>query len=210
MLQIIKTYMKCIKKSLFKCMRPHICLFVLFLLFNFGSSKTHEPSNYTVISQSDFTLYKLICDYRKLYNLDSIPLSSSLCQVALAHTVDLAMNHPDNNGCNLHSWSGKGKVRPCCYKGGTEAECMWRKPSELTSYKWYGYEIAAWSSTPISPSQALEMWKKSNGHNSVLTNQNIWKDMNWKAIGVSVYKNYAVVWFGTEPDTETPPSVKPQ
>ena len=34
----------------------------------------------------------------------------------------------------------------------------------------------------------------------VMVNKGIWKNSNWEAIGVGIYKNYAVVWFGEEED----------
>jgi uncharacterized protein YkwD len=46
----------------------------------------------------------------------------------------------------------------------------------------------------------LESWKGSPGHNAVILNEGIWSDSNWKAIGVGIYKGYAVIWFGEEPD----------
>lgn len=45
---------------------------------------------------------------------------------------------------------------------------------------------------------ALSSWKKSKGHNSVIINGNRWNDNEWKAIGIGIYKGFAVVWFGEE------------
>ena len=39
-------------------------------------------------------------------------------------------------------------------------------------------------------------WKKSTGHNQVIVNEGIWKKIMWNAIGIGIYKEYAVVWFG--------------
>ena len=70
----------------------------------------------------------------------------------------------------------------------------------ITSYTGYGYEIAYWSSGTVNAKGALNGWKSSAGHNSVIINQSKWHDNNWQAIGVGIYKNYAVVWFGEEID----------
>jgi hypothetical protein len=46
----------------------------------------------------------------------------------------------------------------------------------------------------------LASWKSSSGHNGVILNQGIWSDYSWKAVGVGIYRNYAVLWFGKEND----------
>lgn len=76
---------------------------------------------------------------------------------------------------------------------------MWNKPRELTSYIGDGYEIAYWSSEGATAA-ALNGWKKSRGHNAVIINQDIWKNVQWKAIGIAIRGEYAVVWFGKELD----------
>jgi hypothetical protein len=48
---------------------------------------------------------------------------------------------------------------------------------------------------------ALNAWKKSWGHHSVIISRDMWQQLEWKAMGVSVYKGYVLVWFGTELDT---------
>jgi uncharacterized protein YkwD len=76
---------------------------------------------------------------------------------------------------------------------------MWDKPSELSQYKHYGFEIAAGGAGyTITPQQAMQMWKNSPLHNDVLTNQGHW-EKEWKAIGVAINKSFAVAWFGQDP-----------
>jgi hypothetical protein len=36
----------------------------------------------------------------------------------------------------------------------------------------------------------------------VIVNSGIWKDMNWKAIGIGLDGEYGVVWFGAEEDNQ--------
>lgn len=154
------------------------------------------------LNDEERKLYTLILKYRTEKGLRSIPFSSSLTLVAQMHVKDLFNNRPDQGNCNPHSWSSKGSWTPCCYSSDhSQAACMWSKPKELTSYKGNGYEIAFWASDEATAAEALESWINSPGHNEVIINQGIWKGQ-WNAIGVGLYKNYAVVWFGNELDTK--------
>ena len=146
-------------------------------------------------------LYDLIMVYRNENNLPSVPPSKSLTLVAQSHAKDLENNNPNQGNCNMHSWSDQGNWAACCYTDDhAKADCMWDKPREMTSYSGNGYEISYMSSDSIKPESALNEWKKSSGHNSVVLNQEIWKDLSWSAIGVGVFGHYAVVWFGQEKD----------
>ncbi len=150
------------------------------------------------LSSAEQELFDLIMSYRKSLNLPTIPLSKSLTHVAQVHARDLALNSPTGGSCNLHSWSDKGPWTSCCYTDDhAKAECVWNKPSELTSYAGYGYEIAFWSSGGASAKQALEWWKGSPGHHTCIINKGIWKQP-WKAIGICIFEDYALVWFGHE------------
>tara|TARA_R110001592_G_scaffold361382_1_gene671893 strand:+ start:614 stop:1162 length:549 start_codon:yes stop_codon:yes gene_type:complete len=174
----------------------------------------NKPSeNRTKISVDEIELYNLIMDYRKSKGLERIPLSNSLTIVAQTHCKDLANNKPDlKKKCNAHSWSANGKWSNCCYTPDhKEAECMWNKPNELTSYNGYGFEIAVGSSEPqfddyiMTPEYAITSWKKSFHHNNVIINKDKWKDTKWNAIGIGIYKGFATVWFGKEVDSEGEP-----
>lgn len=152
------------------------------------------------MSAEEQSLFNQIMSYRKSKNLPPIPFSPLLTIVAQTHAKDLAENNPDQGRCNLHSWSNKGNWSPCCYTDDhAKAQCMWNKPSELTTYRSNGYEISAWSSEDITASEALEMWKGSPGHHACIINSGIWKE-SWQAIGIGIYQGYALVWFGNEPD----------
>lgn len=159
------------------------------------------------ISKDENQLYELIMAYRKEKRLTSIPLSSSLTIVARTHARDLMENRPDQGNCNKHSWSDKGSWTPCCYTTDhKQAECMWNKPKELTSYKGYGFEISCGGSYNLTPSDALECWKESKPHNEVIINAGDWKK-EWNAIGIGIYGHYAVVWFGWEKDEAGEPNL---
>ncbi len=155
-----------------------------------------QMGNAQVLSDDEKALYSLIMEYRKSKNLPEIPLNEGLTFVAQAHCKDLAENHPDIGECNGHSWSDKGDWTPCCYTSDhAEAECMWNKPKEISSYQHAGYEISSWGSDTLSPIEAFTTWKESKSHNNVMLNKGGWESP-WKAIGIGMYQGYATVWFG--------------
>ena len=172
-------------------MKRLIILLLIIPIIGFGQNLSNEETE----------LYNLIMQYRYSKGLTKIPLSKSLTFVAQAHVKDLENNKPDVGNCNMHSWSNKGSWTPCCYTDDhARSQCMWDKPSELTSYKGYGYEISYGGSGSATAIRALNGWKSSPGHNAVIINQGIWNDNNWQAIGIGIYKGFAVVWFGQEKD----------
>ena len=152
------------------------------------------------LSEEESKLYDLIMEYRESLGLEVVPLSPALNRVARMHVQDL-IEHPPKGRCNLHSWSNYGEWSSCCYNGSPKSfACMWDKPRELTTYTGNGYEIAYWSSADASADEALTGWKKSKGHNTVIINRGVWRDVQWKAIGIAIRGEYAVVWFGKELD----------
>lgn len=182
----------------------YIFSLIIFIVINkISIAQQVIPDKYCVSSQEKLML-KLINDYRKSKKLTAIAISPELTKVAKIHANDLNTNHPDKGKCNIHSWSDKGKWKTCCYtEDHKNANLMWSKPSELTNYKGNGYEIAYKSFYSPSPKEALELWKKSPGHNSVITQSGIFKNSKWKAIGIAVEENYILIWFGAEADKET-------
>lgn len=175
-----------------------ILFFGLILTSFLGLAQTESEC----LSSEEKELIELIQEYRRSKNLPEIPVSASLTIVARTHIKDLSENNPVTKRCNLHSWSSKGKWKKCCYRSGDEksARCMWNKPSELTDYSGYGYEIAFYHSEKCTPQNSLEGWKSSKGHRTVIINQGMWKDVEWQAMGVAIQGNYAVVWFGENKD----------
>jgi hypothetical protein len=137
-------------------------------------------------------------EYRKSKGLPTIPLSPKLTLVAQTHAKDLSENHdPFNKKCNLHSWSKKGNWKSCCYTDDhKQADCMWNKPREIAGYESNGYEISYFSQAGANAEEGLAGWKKSQGHNQVIVNASIWEKITWNAIGIGLYKEYGVVWFG--------------
>jgi len=151
-------------------------------------------------------LYDLLMEYRKEKKLEAIPLSAKLTMVAQIHAKDLSENHtPFDSQCNLHSWSKKGKWKSCCYTNDhKEADCMWSKPREIAGYESNGYEISYYSGAGATAQEGIDGWKVSTGHNQVIMNEGIWKKIKWNAIGIGIYKEYGVVWFGELKDTVQP------
>jgi hypothetical protein len=170
----------------------YIIIFPIILLAGCKKDDTIKPGD---------SLVDVINKYRLEQNLPEIPVSPSLTIVAETHAEDLAKNYVLSDQCNLHSWSDNGNWTPFCYSPDhTNAQFMWDKPRELTSYPGNGYEIAAFRSDSMTANSALELWKESDAHLDLILNRGLWKDVKWKAIGGAIDKGYAVLWFGEEAD----------
>jgi uncharacterized protein YkwD len=171
-----------------------------------ASSKKRAPTECDLrdikLSKEEKKLYKILNKYRDKKGLPEIPLSSSLTCVAQKHVRDLMDNLPDIGKCNSHSWSDNGPWSSCCYTSDhARAKCMWDKPRELTAYNGDGYEIAYGDTRGYADAKgALRGWQSSEKHHDVILNREIWKDSNWRAVGIGMHRGYAVIWFGTETD----------
>lgn len=178
-------------------MTAYLSLFFWFCFGGFGA----DNSNYFQDSVEEKQLFEAINAYREGRGLPAVPFSPALSKVAKAHARDLMENYQPNKRCNLHSWSDKGAWTDCCYRDNHKnPECMWDKPKEIAGYDSPGYEIAYWHSAAATPEHALEVWIKSPGHHAVLSNLPPFNAATWKAMGVGIYKQYAVVWFGEMED----------
>lgn len=161
------------------------------------------------LSEKEAKLYYMINAYRESLGLPKLSFSKSLTEVARAHVRDsntyTPENQVDSRGMqgNLHSWSGNGSWTRLVYTDDHYyGNGMWSKPREITNYTGNGYEISSWSSGMISPERALNLWKNSLGHNSIMTTQRN-GDVDWsfiKTMGVSIDGHYAHVWFGSDAD----------
>lgn len=158
------------------------------------------------LSPEEFTLHQLMNEYRAGKKLPHLALSTSLSMVAQAHARDLADNYELNDLCNPHSWSESSQWTSCCYTNDhKQAACMWNKPREIAGYESEGYEIVYWHSREALAEKVLEGWKKSKSHDPLIVNSGMWKEATWEAVGVGIYKNYAVVWFGQLEDPKGAP-----
>lgn len=183
----------------------HIAFIIFLTIFLHGCNadglasitKDDTPINYPG------SMAEVINQYRQERGLPAIPVSASLTLVAEAHVNDLQHANPVGGRCNIHSWSNKGNWSSCCYTDDhAQAECMRKKPSEITRgvYAGVGYEISVIYSGKMTPNLALSSWRGSRPHHEVILNRNKWRDIRWNAIGGAVSENFAVVWFGQERD----------
>jgi hypothetical protein len=160
------------------------------------------------LTEPEWKLYRMINEYRRQYDLPPVPLSTSLCFVAKTHVKDLFLNHPDQDPCNSHSWSAKGPWKPFCYPGDENKKgSVWDKPKELTKYNSKGYEIVYWENSAVLIDSVISFWKSIDYFNSFLMNTGKWQGKRWNAIGIGIWENYAVAWFGEVPDPEGVPYV---
>ena len=195
--------------------RSLIYSLVLFISYNgFGQASPEIPALAGVChTLNEQSLALKINTYRRQKKLPDVPLSRSLTHVAQLHARDLAQYYKQSKRCNMHSWSDNGRWTSCCYTSDhRKASCMWNKPRELTNYKGDGFEIAFYSTrTYASPNDfaedILKGWKGSKGHNQIIINGGIWKNVEWKAMGIGIYGEYAVVWFGELPDKAGTPGI---
>jgi uncharacterized protein YkwD len=161
---------------------------------------TAKPAAKVCLTVEEKRLVDAMNDYRRSKGLPGLAATKSLSYVAKTHAADLSDNHPTSGMCNMHSWSSKGSWSPCCYTSDhAKAQCMWKKPQELSDYKGSGFEISAGGSGGIDAATALRVWQGSSGHNAVIINQGMWNKA-WRAFGVGIKGSYAVAWFGNEAD----------
>ena len=185
---------------------------LLLALLLSASFSEPSPTPEVCLTAEEKKLYDLIMQYRKSKGLGRVPLSAKLSQVAQTHARDLSENYSFDpaNTCNPHSWSTNGNWTSCCYTSDhKEAKCMWSKPKEIAGYSGSGYEIAYYSSSGANAQEGLDGWKVSPGHNPLLINLDAWSKVQWKAIGIGIYKEYGLVWFGEVADEVAPKVCKP-
>jgi len=172
----------------------------------------NSPSE-VCLSKEEESLYKKIMAYRKKHKLPKIPLSPSLTMVAQKHALNQTQFKPKGK-CSLHSWGKGGKWKPCCYDDqGKPPECMWDKPNEITGFDSTGFEITVFgyildddnTAGHINSKHALDDWKKSPSHNSLILNKEPWNETKWGAIGVGMHLGFANVWFTEESDPNGSP-----
>jgi hypothetical protein len=173
-------------------------------------SVVEESGEFARLSAKEAELFKLVNKYRESHGLPSISNSRSLNKVARMHAIDLVENRPmdekDGRGinCSLHSWSNDGAWVPVCYTmDHGNAQKMWDKPREITNFTYTGdgYENAyATTAQEVTPANVLKAWQASPNHNALILESGIWKRSNLLAFGVGIYKNVAVIWFGSLTD----------
>jgi len=191
-------------KTFYSLFIPALFTFILTISGNLVMSQESDtiPDDFC-ISIEEEKLFNLINEYRKAMTLPAVPLSKSLSYTAKTHCMDLYTNKPDTNTCNFHSWSDKGSWTACCYeKDIKDKSCMINKPQEISKYPGYAYEIVYWENKSANADKAFNQWRETTASRALLTNFKEWENYNWNAMGVGIYKGFAIVWFGEEPDVE--------
>ena len=142
-------------------------------------------------SADEQALFNLIVKYRAANGLPAVRLSPALSMVANRHIIDLVQNVKSFT----HGWSN------CPYDFNVEKTwpCVSDSPKRLNSgYSGQGFETLYRTTTgKATPALAMDAWKKSKLHNSIILNLDTFKNMPWDEVGVAVDGSYAAVWFGS-------------
>ncbi len=193
-----------------------LCVLLLFVtvfhpVFSYGNSFITYPGDTTFkgLNEDETILYNMINDMRVQNKLPVIPLSDNLSMVAYIHLNDIIESKLQENGCGLHSWSASGRWTPCCYtKDPSGIKCMKQKPKELTGYPGNGYELIYSGDDKATPADAAELWQQVNASADMILSRGKWKSFQWKAIGIGIKGNYALLWFGDKTDSKSEKNVK--
>jgi len=143
------------------------------------------------ISGEEQQLANLINQYRKENKLSEVSISKPLSVLANRHLLDLQINVK----YLTHGWSN------CPYdiKNKDTWNCVMDAPKRLNiDFNGVAFEnLYRNLNANANPILALEGWKKSPLHNSLILNLDNWSSQNWEALGVSVRGQFAAIWFGT-------------
>jgi hypothetical protein len=163
-----------------------------------------ERGLFSCLSQKEAELVRLINEYRTSNGLPPVANSRSLNKVARIHAIDLRGTDSRGMECNLHSWSKRGFWSPVCYTSDHfYMHFMWVKPQEITDnvYDDVGYENVYWiSGDNIFPTRVLERWRTSPEHNALILETGKWAQSHWRALGVGIYRDVAIIWVGSMDD----------
>ena len=183
-------------------------VFLILLLVSLNTFGQKGIPDDFCLSDDEYRLFEMINAHRVLSGLKEIPLSASLSYVARTHVIDLYTNHPDTSICNMNSWSDKGSWTPCCHnKYVPQEECIRNKPKELTGYTGEGYELTYAEVFNTNADTVFKFWSSIDEANEFLLNEGVWEKKNWRAMGVGIYKSYAVLWMGQKTDALPAPDL---
>lgn len=171
----------------------------------------NDPADLVQLTAQERSLADAIDRYRATRGLSPVPRSASLTRVAKTHVRDL-QRHPPRDPCNLHSWSADGAWSPVCYTSDhAQAPGMWSKPLEISAYPGNGFEILI-SDPEIEKQPASKLvdgWRASPAHDAIISQSGQWVNCSFRAMGVGIFDNYAVVWFGEVRDPAGEPGLIP-
>ncbi len=184
-----------------------ILLFSVFMISKPGYAQKKIPEDFC-ITAGEKQLFDAINTLLKDYDKKPLKLSASLSYVARLHVDDLLNNRPDTSICNLSSWSDKGPWTPCCYnKYVRDPDCMWKKPKELTTYPYRGYELAGYFQGEFTPDSVMELWSSQKEVLDMLLTRGNYSKKTWVVMGIGMNSRYVSVWFGQRPDKVKAPDV---
>jgi hypothetical protein len=153
------------------------------------------------IEKNELSLVDAINKYRSQKGQGELQLSRSLSFVAHVHLNDIRLNSKDEHGCNLNSWSDKGKWIPCCFDGKQiSLDLMTSKPSEIIGFRGKGYEIVIAAKKGVSSNDLTKFWLSTKATQDFILNKGQWSNRNWQCMGVSIYKGFASIWASDMPD----------
>lgn len=185
------------KKILFFCL-VFACAPNLFAAVNCNGTMlfTEKICAGDEINAAERELHRIINEYRAQNKLAAVALSEPLSNVANRHILDLTLNVK----YLTHGWSN------CPYdiKRAETWNCLFESPQRLKSaYTGQGFEnLYRNLNGAATPALALEAWKKSQMHNNLILNLDVWKDTRYDAFGVAIEGNYAAIWFGSKGDQQ--------
>lgn len=141
-------------------------------------------------SSEEMALLELVNRYRVANGQSELRLSKPLSMVANRRMLDLKQNLK----FLTHSWSN------CKYEINDHKTwgCVTDAPQRLKSgYGGQGYETLYRTGMGRAlPVSALDAWKKSILHNSIILNLSMFKNLEWEELGVAIDGQFAALWFG--------------
>lgn len=156
------------------------------------------------IERNEIQLSEAINKFRVKKGLGELQLSPSLSYVAKTHLNDIRLHSKDQHGCNLNSWSDKGKWTSCCFNSKQkDLELMTTKPEEITGFRGKGYEIVIMAKKGVSTKNLADLWLAATTTEEFLLNAGQGSNRNWQSMGVSIYHGFASIWLSEMPDRIT-------
>lgn len=145
------------------------------------------------VTSKEMELFNAVNAYREANGQTPVRLSESLSRLGNRRALDLIQNMK----MLTHSWSN------CRYDFNDESTwpCLSGSPSRLNiGYSGKGNEtIYRTSKNEVDPAAALDAWKKSDLHSSIILNKGMFAAMPWEEVGVAIDGPYATLWFGYRP-----------
>lgn len=150
---------------------------------------------------------RLVNAWRAENDLPPVQLSPTMTELAAVHARNVDAYWPSAPPqCNEHSWfddllqieRNRYQWRSCCYSSvAADALCMANKGRELFNYTGRTFENSARGSA-LTPSVAVEAWKRSQGHNMLLLSDFM------HVCGAAQSGRLFFLWMGDAPDSTVP------